>query len=141
MSTKWPGPVCAGLLLATVLAAVLATACGQAQAPSEQPAGVAAPAAAAAPLAPVPTNVSQIFPDAPEKELVMNNCAACHNVACSAIGQRSAARWQDLRQAHSDRVPGVDLEKLFAYLQTHFDDSKPAPNMPPEFLEGGCTPF
>lgn len=137
MLTKCPGLACAGLLLVTLLGA----ACGQAEAPSEQPASTAVPAAAAAPAAPVPTNVSQIFPEAPEKALVMNNCAACHNVACSAIGQRSAARWQDLRQAHSDRVPGVDLDTLFAYLQTHFDDRKPAPNVPPEFLEGGCTPF
>ena len=130
MLTKWPGLACGGLLLAALLAA----ACGEAQAPSEPPAG-------AAPASPAPTNVSQIFPDAPEKELVMNNCAACHNVACSAIGQRSADRWQDLRKAHDDRVPGVDLDTLFAYLQRHFDDRKPAPNVPAEFLEGGCTPF
>lgn len=135
MSTRW-----ASLTLATLLA----PGCGQAQAPApaERPAATtAAPAAVVPVAAPRPSNVSQIFPDAPEKELVMNNCAACHNVACSAIGQRSADRWQDLRKAHADRVPGVDLDTLFAYLQTHFDDSKPAPDVPAEFLEGGCTPF
>jgi hypothetical protein len=34
-----------------------------------------------------------------------------------------------------------DRETLFGYLKEHFNDSKPEPKVPPQFLEGGCTPF
>lgn len=106
--------------------------------------GTAAPAAAAAP-APAPTveyrTVADVFPDAPEKALVMNNCASCHNVACSAIGARTEDRWNSLRDAHRERVSGADVDAIFKYLNTNFGANKPEPKMPPAFLEGGCTPF
>ncbi len=71
----------------------------------------------------------------------MDNCATCHNVACSAIGQRTPDRWNALRESHRDKVTGADLDTIFAYLSVNFDDTKPEPRVPPVFLEGGCTPF
>jgi hypothetical protein len=35
----------------------------------------------------------------------------------------------------------VDLDTVFAYLKTNFNDGKPEPKVPPALLEGGCTPF
>ena len=71
----------------------------------------------------------------------MNNCASCHNLACSVIGQRPPERWDALQASHKDKTPGADVPAMFAYLKTNFDSSKPEPKVPPAFLEGGCTPF
>ncbi len=109
---------------------------GDQAAPASQPA--AAPADAPGPE---PKTVADIFPDGPGKAAVMNNCSSCHNVACSAIGQRTPERWDSLKEGHRERVSGADVDMMFEYLKTHFDSSKPEPRVPPAFLMGGCTPF
>ena len=88
-----------------------------------------------------PKTVADIFPPGPGREQVLTSCGSCHNVACAAIGQRSAARWDGLRDGHKEHVQGADLSVMFGYLKANFDDTKPAPTVPPRFLEGGCTPF
>jgi hypothetical protein len=97
--------------------------------------------AASRPVADEPASVADIFPAGGQREAVLNNCASCHNVACAAIGQRSAERWDALKESHRENVPGVDLDALFGYLKANFDATKPEPRVPPRFLEGGCTPF
>jgi hypothetical protein len=131
---------------ALLLVACVAVGCSEANAPgaAERPAAAPekpAPAAQQAPAADEPKTVADVFPAGPQKEAVMNSCGSCHNVACAAIGQRSAERWDALREGHKDKVAGEDLTAIFAYLKTHFDASKPEPKIPPRFLEGGCTPF
>src|SRR5262245_57502242 len=55
----------------------------QSSAPATQP---GAPAAqAATPAGPEPANVAEIFPAGQGRDLVLNNCGSCHNLACSAI--------------------------------------------------------
>ena len=131
-------------LVAPILAGLFLMGCGGAG-PSEsetpEPATEPAPAEAASPE---PTNVGDIFPEGLGRQLVLDTCGACHAIACSAIGQRMAARWNNLKEDHRDKVPSLseeELETLFAYLNEHFSDSKPEPRVPPHFLEGGCTPF
>ncbi len=124
---------------------VFAACGGGADAPkpeSAAPAPASAPAStpAAAPAAEYKT-VADIFPEGPEKALVLNNCASCHNVACSAMGQRTDDRWNSLKEAHKERVSGADVDAIFKYLQTSFGGGKPEVKIPPAFLEGGCTPF
>lgn len=104
------------------------------------PAAAPATTAAAEPAV-VYKTVADVFPDAPEKAMVLNNCASCHNVACSVIGARTDDRWNALRDAHRERVPGADVDAMFKYLSANFGASKPEPKIPPAFLEGGCTPF
>jgi hypothetical protein len=136
-------------LVRLLVVGTLFAACGGRSAPAPEggspggtPAATPPPAAAPAPAPAVEyKTVADVFPEAPEKALVMNNCASCHNVACSAIGQRSDERWNALRDAHKERVSGADVEAIFTYLKTNFGASKPEPKMPPAFLEGGCTPF
>jgi hypothetical protein len=102
-----------------------------------------APAASAAPAstAPEPQTVAEIFPPGPQREAVMNSCGSCHNLACSAIGQRSPERWKALEEGHKDKVTSADMHAMFEYLSANFNASKPEPKIPPKFLEGGCTPF
>lgn len=134
-------------LLVSLIAFAAALACS-AEAPATgrsaaaTPSG-AAPTASAAPTttAPEPQTVADIFPAGPQREAVMNTCGSCHNLACAAIGQRSAERWDGLRDGHKDKVSSGDLAAMFEYLKANFDASKPEPKVPPRFLEGGCTPF
>ena len=134
-------------LLASVVVIATAVACTEAGAPgTDKPATTgssATPAASAAPAATSPEfkTVADVFPAGPQKDAVMNNCGSCHNVACSAIGQRSPDRWKALEEGHKERVTGADMPAMFEYLAANFNASKPEPKIPPRFLEGGCTPF
>lgn len=90
-----------------------------------------------------PETIADLFPDGEGKTLVLNNCTSCHAVACSAMGQRTPARWSSLAEGHRDRLPGLaeeDFETIFAYLQENFDDTQPEPEIPQAFLQRGCTP-
>lgn len=93
---------------------------------------------------PAPTSLADIFPEGLGRTLVIDSCGSCHAAACSAIGQRTEARWKALEADHRDRVADmsdVDYKTLFAYLGENFNSTKPEPKVPPQFLEGGCTPF
>ena len=98
----------------------------------------------AEPAAAQPQTIAEIFPAGEGRDIVLNNCASCHAVACAAIGQRPVPRWEELREAHAEHVPSLSAEQrqtAFAYLAEHFSAEDPEPNVPPQFLERGCTPF
>lgn len=91
-----------------------------------------------------PASIADIFPEGLGQTLVLDTCGACHAAACSAIGQRTQARWANLKEDHRDKVSDMsdeDYTVLFAYLSENFNDTKPEPVVPPQFLEGGFTPF
>lgn len=91
-----------------------------------------------------PETVADLFPEGEGRELVLNNCASCHAVACAAMGQRPPARWNNIRESHREHIPSMseeDLNTVFAYLQENFDDTQPEPEIPAAFLQRGCTPF
>jgi cytochrome c5 len=94
--------------------------------------------------APQQVSLADVFPPGPGRDLVFDTCGSCHPVACSAIGQRTAQRWESIRDGHTDTLTGyssADVETMFLYLSENFNDSKPEPQIPPEFLQPGCTPF
>jgi hypothetical protein len=132
-----------------IVAACLSAACSDVDAPGTSggqqtaaaPAAAPAPAASVGPAAAEPQTVGDVFPPGAQREAVMNNCGSCHNVACAAIGQRSAERWDALKEGHKDNVSGADLNGMFEYLKANFNADRPEPRIPPRFLEGGCTPF
>lgn len=91
-----------------------------------------------------PETVADLFPEGEGRELVLNNCAACHAMACAAMGQRTPARWNNIRDSHREHIPSMteeDLNTVFGYLQDNFDDTQPEPEIPAAFLQRGCTPF
>jgi len=132
---------------------VVVLACSDAKAPansagqtSSAPAKPAAPVAqsgavGAPPAGPEVANVTEIFPAGQGRDVVLNSCGSCHNLACSAIGQRTSARWDSLRDSHKDKVSDADAATAFTYLKSNFNDARPEPKVPPKFLQGGCTPF
>jgi mono/diheme cytochrome c family protein len=87
--------------------------------------------------------LTDIFPEAPAREAVLNSCGSCHAVACLALGQRSASRWNGLKESHRETVSNTaeELDEIFAYLQESFNEATPEPQIPPAFLAQGCTPF
>ena len=134
---------------AVVAALALLVGCGgDAPEPeAEREMGVAAgdaPGAVVEPSGPVVATVADLFPEDPAKQMVLSNCTSCHAVACSVIGQRPEARWMDLEAAHREHVPSLsdaEREQIFAYLAANFNDTRPEPNVPPEMIQAGCTPF
>ena len=96
------------------------------------------------PVAAAPASLTDIFPEGLGRPLVLDSCGACHAAACAAIGQRTQARWASLKEDHRDKLSDMndaDYVVLFAYLSENFNDAKPEPVVPPQFLAGGCTPF
>jgi len=87
--------------------------------------------------------LTDVFPESPVRETVLSTCGSCHAVACLALGQRNADRWASLKEAHRETVSSTpeELDEIFAYLQESFNESTPEPNIPPMFLEQGCTPY
>ena len=139
----WTRPI-ARHHLVVILAVSLLMGCAAVEAPSLEGESAAAVATTTAAAAPEPQTVADLFPEGAGKALVLDNCSACHAVACSVIGQRPQARWNNLKVDHRDKASSlseVDLDMLFAYLSEHFNDSQPAPSVPAHFLEQGCTPF
>jgi mono/diheme cytochrome c family protein len=122
-----------------------ASSAGQTSSAAARPAAPAAQSGAvAAPPADSknePATVAEIFPAGQGRDVVLNNCGSCHNLACSAIGQRTAARWDSLRESHKDKISDADAATAFAYLKSNFNDAKPEPKVPAKFMQGGCTPF
>lgn len=121
------------------LAILLLASCESGVEPeSEQP---APPPAAPEPM---PTSLNDVFPEGLGRSLVLDSCGSCHAAACSAIGQRTTGRWKALEADHRDRVADMsdaDYRILFVYLAENFNDTRPEPMVPPQFLAGGCTPF
>ena len=96
------------------------------------------------PVAAAPASLADIFPEGLGQSMVIDSCGACHAAACAAIGQRTQARWASLKDDHRDKLSDMndaDYVVLFTYLSENFNDAKPEPVVPPQFLEGGCTPF
>lgn len=130
---------------------LIANACSQVDAPGQGSQGsssaaapasnAAAPPAAAAASTPEPASVAELLPAGPGRDQLLNSCGSCHNLACSLIGQRTATRWDSLKDSHKEKVPDAELEAVFTYLKTRFNDANPEPKVPAKFLQGGCTPF
>ena len=100
--------------------------------------------AAPAEEASMPKTFNDLFPEGLGRPIVLESCGSCHAIGCSAIGQRTEARWENLKQDHRDKVASLseqELETVFSYLNEHFSAAKPEPRVPPHFLAGGCTPF
>ncbi len=91
-----------------------------------------------------PFSLGGIFPPGPGRDLVLDTCGSCHPVACSALGQRTAERWEGVKEGHKDKLTGrssADVNVMFSYLKENFNDSKPEPKIPAEFVQQGCTPY
>jgi hypothetical protein len=142
-------------LTASILTVVLAAGCGGSSTSNSQtpaagsattttPPPSAEPPAASTADGAKPLTVAEIFPPGPGRDQVLNTCGSCHPVACSALGQRTADRWDTIKEGHKDKLTSAsdaDVTAMFDYLKANFNDAKPEPKIPTDFLAQGCTPF
>lgn len=87
-------------------------------------------------------NLDAIAPPGRERDLVLQNCDACHSFVCPFRGQRTAEHWETVKVDMREKVANInneDYETLFAYLEENFNDKKPEPNLPPELEPLGCS--
>ena len=85
--------------------------------------------------------VEDLFPATAARGLLLNRCAGCHSVACTALGQRTGEEWDAVEYSHENYIPGLSIEdrgKIFDYLKRSFGADQPEPNVPAHLLEGGC---
>jgi hypothetical protein len=137
------------LLSAIAIGCLFVAGCGKSSAPTAESSQPAASSPQPAPAAPAaksaePFNMSSIFPPGPGRDEVLNTCGSCHSVACTATGQRTKERWENIKKAHSGRINGSssgNVNVMFAYLEQNFNDTKPEPQIPAELQGQGCTPF
>jgi mono/diheme cytochrome c family protein len=139
--------LCGWRSLSVALLGLAFAGCGGSEPADTAPGGAGATASVtAAPVASAaaPATVADLFPPGDGREPLLSNCANCHAVACAAMGQRTEPRWREIEEAHDSHVPGLpeaDRQRIFAYLRANFNESRPEPTIPPEFLDRGCTPF
>jgi hypothetical protein len=141
--------------LAAVLAGgYLLASCGKPSAPNAGGAqastgGAVMPPAQAASRAPAarpeePFRLATVFPPGRGREKVLNACGSCHALVCVTRGQRTAERWENIKASHRDKLTDAgsgDLDEMFLYLKTNFNETRPEPRVPAELLQQGCTPF
>ncbi len=136
-------------LAVAIVSGWLLAACGKSAAPSADPAQALASqpqpsTAVSAGRSAGPVSFAGIFPPGRGREMVLDACGSCHPVVCAAGGQRTAERWESIKKGHKDKLTSHssgDLNVMFSYLKENFNDTKPEPRIPAEFLEQGCTPF
>ena len=129
----------AGILSVATAAFFLLAGCGKPDSPQRQPVQVGAVAAPAEKFTP-----ANVFPPGPGRDIVVTSCGSCHSLLCGVRGQRTAQRWDTIKESHRDKltsVSGSDLDTMFGYLKEHFNDTKPEPAIPAAFLQEGCTPY
>jgi hypothetical protein len=129
----------AGILFVVTVSLSLLAGCRESDGSRREPVQSGSAAAPAEKF--VPANV---FPAGPGRDIVVSSCGSCHSLLCAVRGQRTAQRWDTIKESHRDKltsVSGSDLDTMFAYLKEHFNDTKPEPSIPAEFLQEGCTPY
>src|SRR5262245_6129137 len=70
---------------------------------------------------------ASVFPAGAGRDMVVSSCGSCHSLLCGARGQRTAQRWDTIKESHRDKltsVSGSDLNTMFAYLKDHFNETK-----------------
>lgn len=72
------------------------------------------------------------------RETLFDSCTACHTFVPVVKAQKSSDAWDALLSAHrATKVPESDLseaafEELKAFLKSHYNETEPAPMLPPE---------
>ena len=100
--------------------------------------GVSSPPSAAATGGPTTTlDMEAIFPPGAGRDLVLNNCLTCHSFVRFVLLQRTPEQWAYTKRTMRPQVPHLsdaEADRLFGYLEQHFNDHTPVPVLPEWFL-------
>lgn len=83
-------------------------------------------------------DMDAIFPRGAGRDLLLYNCTNCHSFVRIVRMQRTKGQWALVKKTMRPRVSGLTDEQvdvLFTYLETSFNDAKPEPELPEWFLE------
>ncbi len=113
----------------TVTATVAATTTVEAT-PTSQPTSSAANVATGR------IDVSSLIPEGPGKELVLQYCVNCHNIAPIALAAHSPDQWDAQRIDHGGFVMAdkETIDKIYEYMKKYYPEGREIPELPPELL-------
>lgn len=72
------------------------------------------------------------------RELIVNNCTACHTFVPIVLQQFEPEGWDGLLDRHRSRVGHLSdeqIETIHAYVSANFNPEQEPPPVPPEMLE------
>ncbi len=96
--------------------------------------GVAAPTSGGQ----VQVDLNKIFPPGTGRDLVLENCLACHTFVRIVTGQRDAQGWAVVKREMRPDVRNLsdqEVDTLFAYLEANFNNTKSVPSLPDWLLQ------
>ncbi len=87
-------------------------------------------------------NLDDFAPPARGRDLLIQNCNACHSFACAIRGRRTLEHIQSIKHDMRDKVSSLtdeDYNTLFAYLEENFNSTKAEPKLPQQLVQQGCN--
>lgn len=106
--------------------------------PKTAPTATAPPVSNAAAAESAKVNLDEIFPKGRGRELVLNNCTACHTFVPIVTLQMSKDSWERNRGIHRERVPNLtddEINVLYSYLEANFNPNRPPAKLPQALLD------
>lgn len=82
--------------------------------------------------------IDKLLPPAPGRELVLQYCVNCHNIAPIALAHKTKDEWTYLFYVdHVNRAPisKADMDAIFNYFVTNYPPDRKVPDLPPELLQ------
>ncbi len=83
-------------------------------------------------------DIDKLLPPAPGRELVLQYCVNCHNIAPIALAHKTKDEWTYLFYVdHVNRAPisKADMDAIFNYFVTNYPPDRKIPDLPPELLQ------
>lgn len=83
-------------------------------------------------------DIDKLLPPAPGRELVLQYCVNCHNIAPIALAHKTKDEWTYLFYIdHVNRAPigKADMDAIFNYFVTNYPPDRKVPDLPPELLQ------
>lgn len=83
-------------------------------------------------------DIDALLPPAPGRELVLQYCVNCHNIAPIALAHKTKDEWTYLFYVdHVNRAPisKADMDAIFNYFVTNYPPDRKIPELPPELLQ------
>ena len=88
-------------------------------------------------------DLDALSPPGRARDILVLECGNCHSFVCVMRGQRTMAHWGMIRAIHEDRnwtmLNKPDLDLLFNYLESNFNDHTAIPVLPEALKDQGCT--
>ena len=129
------------VLIPLIVIGLLVAACGRKATPqpTAQPTPTATPAQVPIP-GPDPTpppgaRVASYFPEGAGRDLVLEWCGTCHNLALILTTRKPADGWATYmqnRRADIAFLGDAEVKTVLDYLIANFTPDKPIPQLPPE---------